>query len=118
MDRRPITKEEAASLIAFALSAMFVGALLVDAVSIADLLVNVIEAAPEPALVTSEVTASLIWSLSTWVVANIFLEESDVISVTVLILSLTFLIAVAVLLDKLLKAVVFTPETLATSLVT
>ena len=60
---------------ALALSAMFVGALLVEAVSIADLLVNVIEASPEPALVTSEVTASLIWSLSTWVVANIFLED-------------------------------------------
>ena len=50
--------------------------------------------------------------------ANTFFDESELRSVTVLILSLTFFMAVVVSDANVLKAVVFTPETVVTSVAT
>ena len=72
----PITRELAVSLIEDALKEISVGALLFDAVLTAEVLVNVSELLPVPALDTSAVTAVFIWSFRTWVVAKIFFDES------------------------------------------
>ena len=103
MPRVPTNREPAFSLISRSpVIVISVGAKLLTAASTAETTVKSI--VPVPAAVTSAATAFLTWTLRTCAVENTFFAAADPISVTSLIFTLTFIIAVAVSSTIALKA--------------
>ena len=92
------------------LNKISVGALFAAAASTLSGSTKSIAPAPEPEFCASACVAVLIWSANTCVVENVFFASSEAISVTVAILSFTFLTAVTVSSARASNAAAFSVE--------